>query len=47
MKTTFLGGLKYKEQKFNPVAAGVSSVMLIVSVAGEFIFTDIYLFELN
>jgi Ca2+/H+ antiporter len=31
-----LGGLKYKEQQFNPVAAGVSSVMLTVSVAGKF-----------
>jgi Ca2+:H+ antiporter len=29
------GGLKYKEQSFNPVSAGVSSVMLTVSVAGN------------
>ncbi|KAL6047436.1 Low affinity vacuolar monovalent cation/H(+) antiporter [Balamuthia mandrillaris] len=30
------GGIKYKEQKFSPAAAGVSSVLLIISVIGVF-----------
>ncbi len=30
----FAGGLKYKEQRFNPVAAGVSSSLLIIAFAG-------------
>lgn len=29
------GGLKYKEQRFNATAAGVSSVLLIISVIGN------------
>jgi Ca2+:H+ antiporter len=29
------GGLKYKEQRFNSAAAGVSSVLLIISVIGK------------
>ncbi len=30
----FAGGLKFKEQRFNPVAAGVSSSLLIIAFAG-------------
>lgn len=30
----FAGGLKYKEQRFNPVAAGVSASLLIIAFAG-------------
>lgn len=30
----FVGGLKYKEQRFNTQVAGVSSTMLIIAVAG-------------
>jgi len=29
------GGLKYKEQRFNPASAGVSSVLLLISVIGK------------
>jgi hypothetical protein len=29
------GGLKYKEQHFNPAAAGVTSVLLLISVIGK------------
>eukprot|EP01104_Vermistella_antarctica_P018948 TRINITY_DN7209_c0_g1_i1.p1 TRINITY_DN7209_c0_g1~~TRINITY_DN7209_c0_g1_i1.p1 ORF type:complete len:989 (+),score=194.67 TRINITY_DN7209_c0_g1_i1:267-3233(+) len=36
------GGLKYKEQKFNPMAAGVSSVLLMISVIGSFMPTAFY-----
>jgi Ca2+:H+ antiporter len=36
------GGFKYKEQRFNPSAAGVSSVMLLVSVLGAFTPTIFY-----
>jgi len=32
------GGIKYKEQRFSPAVAGVSSVLLIVSVIGNFFF---------
>lgn len=37
-----LGGLKYKEQKFNPVAAGVGSILLFISVIGAFTPTIFY-----
>lgn len=30
------GGIKYKDQKFNPVAAGASSLMLFIAVVGVF-----------
>jgi Ca2+:H+ antiporter len=30
------GGIKYKEQKFNPVAAGASSLLLFIAVVGIF-----------
>ena len=29
------GGIKYKEQRFSPAVAGVSSVLLLVSVIGS------------
>jgi len=29
-----VGGIKYKEQKFNPVAAGVGSILLFIAVVG-------------
>jgi Ca2+:H+ antiporter len=35
------GGLKYKEQKFNLLAAGVSSVLLFISVIGTSIISYI------
>lgn len=31
------GGLKYKEMRFNQLSAGVSSVLLIISVIGTFV----------
>jgi len=37
------GGLKYKEQRFNSLAAGVSSVLLFISVIGAFTPTIYYL----
>eukprot|EP01102_Stenamoeba_stenopodia_P006432 TRINITY_DN1760_c0_g1_i1.p1 TRINITY_DN1760_c0_g1~~TRINITY_DN1760_c0_g1_i1.p1 ORF type:complete len:840 (+),score=175.13 TRINITY_DN1760_c0_g1_i1:317-2836(+) len=36
------GGLKYKEQRFNPASAGVSSVLLLISVIGAFTPTIFY-----
>jgi Ca2+:H+ antiporter len=30
------GGLKHKEQRFNPITAGVSSILLITSIIGAF-----------
>jgi Ca2+/H+ antiporter/uncharacterized membrane protein YccF (DUF307 family) len=39
------GGIKYKEQKFSPAAAGVSSVLLIVSIIG--IFTPTFYWLIN
>eukprot|EP01120_Amphizonella_sp_Union-15-10_P015902 TRINITY_DN8260_c0_g1_i1.p1 TRINITY_DN8260_c0_g1~~TRINITY_DN8260_c0_g1_i1.p1 ORF type:complete len:672 (-),score=81.74 TRINITY_DN8260_c0_g1_i1:4-2019(-) len=36
------GGIKYKEQFFNPVAAGVSSLLLFVAVVGSFAPTVFY-----
>lgn len=39
----FFGGLKYKEQTFNKDAAGISSTMLIIAVAGLVIPT-VYLY---
>jgi Ca2+:H+ antiporter len=36
------GGIKYKEQKFNPVAAGVSSILLFIAVVGAFTPTIFY-----
>ncbi|KAJ5067012.1 cation/h exchanger protein [Anaeramoeba ignava] len=35
-------GIKYKEQSFNTIAAGVSSVLLLISVIGGFIPTVYY-----
>ncbi len=32
--SVFFGGLKFKEQKFNKVAVGISSTMLIIAVVG-------------
>jgi Ca2+:H+ antiporter len=37
-----LGGLRFKEMRFNPASAGVSSVMLLVSVVGAFMPTVFY-----
>lgn len=37
-----IGGIKYKEQKFNPVAAGVSSILLFIAVVGAFTPTVFY-----
>jgi calcium/proton exchanger cax len=31
----FAGGLKYKEMRFNPATAGVSGVLLLISIVGE------------
>ena len=36
------GGLKYKEVKFNPASAGVSGVLLLLSVIGSFTPTVYY-----
>jgi len=36
------GGLRYKEQRFNPASAGVSSVLLLISVIGAFTPTIFY-----
>lgn len=36
------GGLKYKEVRFNPVSAGVSGVLLLLSVIGSFTPTVYY-----
>lgn len=36
------GGLKYKEQRFNPLSAGVSSVLLITSIVAAFTPTLFY-----
>lgn len=30
------GGIKYKEQRFNPVATGVSSVLFFIAIIGAF-----------
>lgn len=38
----FFGGLKHKEQRFNPVSTGVSSVLLMISVIGVFTPTIYY-----
>ena len=40
------GGIKHKEQKFNPAAAGVSGILLLLSVVGSFSFL-INLFNFN
>ncbi|ELR15277.1 Hypothetical protein ACA1_220160 [Acanthamoeba castellanii str. Neff] len=39
------GGIKYKEQRFSPTVAGVSSVLLIISIIG--IFTPTMFWEVN
>jgi len=39
------GGIKYKEQRFNPTVAGVSSVLLIISIIG--IFAPTVFWEVN
>jgi len=39
------GGIKFKEMRFNPASAGVSSVMLLISVVGAFmptVFNSVY-----
>jgi len=38
-----IGGIKYKEQRFNPAVAGVSSVLLVISVVGAFSPTLFYM----
>lgn len=38
-----VGGLKYKEQRFNTEAASVSSVLLLISIIGAFTPTIYYL----
>jgi Ca2+:H+ antiporter len=37
------GGIKYKEQQFNPASTGISSTLLIISVIGVFSPTIYYL----
>ncbi|ELR22217.1 cation exchanger, putative [Acanthamoeba castellanii str. Neff] len=37
------GGIKYKEQRFSPAVAGVSSVLLVISVIGAFTPTIVWL----
>jgi len=37
-----IGGLKYKQQRFNPAVAGVSSVLLVIAVVGAFSPTIFY-----
>eukprot|EP01125_Pyxidicula_operculata_P006261 TRINITY_DN2174_c0_g1_i1.p1 TRINITY_DN2174_c0_g1~~TRINITY_DN2174_c0_g1_i1.p1 ORF type:complete len:658 (-),score=76.15 TRINITY_DN2174_c0_g1_i1:268-2241(-) len=37
-----IGGMRYKEQHFNPKAAGVSSIMLFIAVIGAFSPTMFY-----
>eukprot|EP01103_Thecamoeba_quadrilineata_P018943 TRINITY_DN7485_c0_g1_i1.p1 TRINITY_DN7485_c0_g1~~TRINITY_DN7485_c0_g1_i1.p1 ORF type:complete len:478 (-),score=24.82 TRINITY_DN7485_c0_g1_i1:1-1434(-) len=37
------GGIKYKEQRFNPTAAGVTSVLLLISIIGSFTPTVFYM----
>eukprot|EP01112_Ceratiomyxa_fruticulosa_P015194 TRINITY_DN4445_c0_g1_i1.p1 TRINITY_DN4445_c0_g1~~TRINITY_DN4445_c0_g1_i1.p1 ORF type:complete len:747 (+),score=137.12 TRINITY_DN4445_c0_g1_i1:154-2394(+) len=37
-----LGGVRYKEQHFSPAVAGVSSILLIISVVGAFTPTIFY-----
>lgn len=32
--TQLAGGIKYKEQRFSPAVAGVSSVLLIIAIIG-------------
>jgi Ca2+:H+ antiporter len=36
------GGIKFKEQKFNPVAAGVGSILLFIAIVGAFTPTIFY-----
>lgn len=30
------GGIKYKEQRFNPIATGVGSLLFFVAIIGKF-----------
>lgn len=38
-----IGGIKYKEQRFNPAVTGVSSVLLVIAVVGAFSPTLYYM----
>lgn len=40
-----IGGIKYRNQSFNRLAAGVSSVLLIVSIVG--IFTPTFFYQMH